>query len=87
MTTPLSSDEQAAADYMADALRQLHESTHPLRQPGEFTIAEFAAAQIPPIGIQQADNELRRMLRVGRVEKPPKRFIDSRLISVYKLVS
>lgn len=72
-------------DDLTDALRKLHTDLHPERQPGEFTISEFAAAN--NLGIQQADNELRRMLRAGRVEKPPKRFIDSRLISVYKLVS
>jgi hypothetical protein len=84
MVPNLSSDEQAADDYLADALIQLHETTHPKRQPGEFCVAEYAAAN--KMDLQQADNELRRMVRSGKVTKAGQRFIDERMRSVYKLV-
>ena len=68
-------------------LRDLHTSTHPERQPGDFTVDEYAAAQNPPLSRKEADNELEYMLRVGKVTKPPHKFIDGHLRLVYRLVS
>jgi hypothetical protein len=65
-------------------LRQLHEESHPEKQPGEFTISEYANAQIPPLARKIAARELDYMVNAGKLEKPPKRYIDGRLTVVYR---
>jgi predicted nuclease of predicted toxin-antitoxin system len=70
---------------LADALRQLHLSTHPERQPNEFTILEYAKAN--NLTIKQAGSALEYLKQVGAVEKPPKRYIDLHMVVVYKIVS
>lgn len=66
-------------------LRRLHEEHHLERQPGEFTVAEYAKANGLTNG--KAGNELAWMLKTGRVEKPPKKYIHSRFMVVYKITA
>lgn len=74
-------------DDLTDALRQLHADSHPERQLGEFTISEYAAAQLPPLTNDQAAHELEYLERLGKVIKPPKRYINSKIMTVYKMVT
>jgi predicted Rossmann fold nucleotide-binding protein DprA/Smf involved in DNA uptake len=71
-------------DDLTSELRQLHTSSHPERQSGEFSIAEYAKAT--GLTIKQAGAELNYMLLSGKVERPPKRYIDSHMQVVYKRV-
>ena len=83
-----SSNEQAAAEFMQDELRRLHEEYHPQRRSGEFTICEYGQAQDPPLDERTAQNNLSYYTRIGRVIRvKDKRFIDGRLRTVYKLVT
>jgi hypothetical protein len=76
---------EALGDMM-DELHRLHEETHPPRQPGEFTIAEYA--KINNMDVGKAGAELRFMAEVGKIEKiSEKRFIDSNLRTVYKMIA
>ena len=63
-------------------LRQLHEENHPQRQPGEFTIAEYAEEN--GLTEKQAAAEMKYMLNNGKIERPPERYIDSHIKIVYK---
>jgi hypothetical protein len=70
-----------------DALRQLHAEAHPERQPGEFTTREYMEANADKnMTYKEASYELESLERIGKVIKPPKRYIDSKLVVVYKLV-
>ena len=70
-----------------EMLRQLHAEAHPERQPGEFTTREFMEANADKnMTYKEAGYELESLERIGKVIKPPKRYIDSRLVLVYKLV-
>ena len=66
-------------------LRQLHDTTHPERQPGEFTIPEYAGAN--GMTVRQATAELAEMHRSGKIEKPSKKYIGSRMMVVYKMIA
>jgi hypothetical protein len=70
---------------LTEALRQLHASTHPERQPGEFTIGEYAEAN--NLTIKKAGAVLSYLHNSGQIERPPKRYIGSNLTVVYKLPS
>jgi hypothetical protein len=72
-------------DTLTAALRQLHEASHPARQPGEFTIAEYAKAN--SLTAKQAGAALEYLKQIGAVERPPKRYIDFRMTVVYKLTN
>ena len=72
-------------DDLTLALRQLHAENHPNRQDGEFTIAEYVAAN--NITVDAAENTLEYLLKIGKIERPPKRFIGGRIVRVYKIVA
>ena len=74
----------ATEDDLTNALRQLHKNSHPERQEGEFTISEYAQAN--ELTRSQAENELNYLFRMGKLIKPPKRYIDSAITTVYKVV-
>jgi hypothetical protein len=66
-------------------LRRLHESSHPARQEGEFSIQEYADAQVPPLLMNTAMAELDFLAKRGKVIKGEGlRFIDGRMRVVYK---
>jgi hypothetical protein len=66
-------------------LQELHETSHPQRQPGEFTVREYA--DINKITPKQARSELEYLVSIGRIEKPDKRYINSNMTVVYKFIN
>lgn len=70
---------------LLDELRRLHESSHPARQEGEFTIPEYAQAQDPPLDITTATAELDFLSKRGKIIKGDGlRYIASHMRVVYK---
>lgn len=75
-------------DDLAGALRILHDDTHPMRQPGEFTIMEYWAANRDKLSSRErAEKELQYLWRSGKILKPPHRFIDKKMTVVYKMIA
>ena len=69
---------------MQAELRRLHTETHPERQEGEFTIAEYASAN--GLTDTKAGSALNYLASIGKVEKCGNRYIDSRMRVVYRSV-
>lgn len=65
-------------------LRELRASTHPEREEGEFTIAEYAEAN--GLTVTKAGAELLYLYDSGKIHKPPKRYIGSHMTVVYKYI-
>lgn len=67
-------------------LRRLHDHTHKPRQPGEFTISDYAKTN--DLDAKTASNQLNWLEMEGLVERPDgennKRFIEGRMRSVFR---
>ena len=78
MTTPLSNEEQDAAEY----LRSLNSELQSEIQPGEFTIVDFANAN--NLTRDKARGKLERGVKNKKLMKPPRRLINHNWAIVYK---
>lgn len=73
-------------DLMAE-LRQLHEANHPPLQPGEFTIQQYADAQVPPIDYRKASAACDYLVASGRaIRLSEQRWYNGKLRTTFKLI-
>jgi hypothetical protein len=74
--------DDISEEYRA-MLIQLNQENYPEREPGEFTIDEFATEN--KISYRVAENRLRSLHNEGILEKPPRRIVRGKLRAVYKI--
>jgi hypothetical protein len=74
--------DNIAEEYRA-MLIQLNQENFPEKEPGEFTIDEFATEN--KINYHTAESRLRSLYNAGKLEKPAKRYVRGKLRIVFKI--